>query len=313
MHYHAGAWERDKNWQKNWRHDCLCLRHITFIKIMYINHLSPPIFPASWVSEFGEDRYGLWMAFSYKGVRQVLRWIQPGTFMMGSPEDEGGRYDDEDLHQVTLTQGFWLADTAVTQALWQGVMGNNPGNFKGDNRPVEKVSWNDVQEFIDKLNAIFKGLLDDSIFRLPSEAQWEYACRAGTDTPFNFEGELTLEQVNYRGLWEWESLDDWGDGALQKTVDVKSYPCNNWGLYEMHGNIWEWCRDGWQVNLGKQAVTDPDKAVNPDNPSRVVRGGSCFHFGRFVRSAVRIRNRADFRDNDLGFRLSLGLQVKPDR
>ena len=120
---------------------------------------------------------------------QRFRWIQPGSFVMGSPEEENGRYDDETPHQVNLSQGYWLADTACTQALWQAVMGNNPSQFKGENRPVDSVSWNDVQQFIETLNQQQPGLN----LRLPSEAEWEYACRAGTTGAFNFEGELSLD------------------------------------------------------------------------------------------------------------------------
>ncbi len=171
--------------------------------------------------------------------------------MMGSPEQENGRYDNETQHQVNISQGYWLADTACTQALWQAVMGKNPSDFKGDNRPVESVSWNDVQQFIETLNQHQPGLN----LRLPSEAEWEFACRAGTTGAFNFEGELSLDKVNYSGTWEYES-EQWGEGALQQTAEVKSYPANAWGLHEMHGNIWEWCQD-WYGSYPSQPVTDP--------------------------------------------------------
>ena len=98
---------------------------------MYRNSLSPSVFPVTWASDWGEDQFGLWMAFNLKGVRQAFRWCEPGTFLMGSPEDEPERYDDETLHEVTLTRGFWLADTTVTQELWRAVMGENPSEFKG--------------------------------------------------------------------------------------------------------------------------------------------------------------------------------------
>ena len=269
------------------------------------NHLFPPIFPLSFACEFGEDRYGLYMAFFYKGVKQVFRWIMPGRFMMGSPEDEKGRFEDEDLHEVRLTNGFWLAETTVTQGLWQAVMNHNPSEFKGEHRPVENVSWDDTQEFIKKLNSIFKDLQDGYLFRMPTDAEWEYACRAGTQTAFNFDGELTLEKVNYRGTWD--DYRQYGNGALRETATVKSYPCNDWGLYEMHGNVWEWCQDHWQDNLGKQAVSDP--LITNDSPKRVVRGGSWYDFGQVVRSAYRRRLGAGDRSFNLGFRLSLGLQA----
>ncbi len=273
------------------------------------NHLSPPIFPYPWASDWGEDRYGLWQAFTYKDVRHAFRWIPPGKFNMGSPKSEKDRDDDEDLHEVTLTSGFWLAETTVTQALWQTVVGENPSHFKGDNRPVEKVSWNDTQTFIDKLNQIHP----DLSVRLPWEAEWEYACRAGTQTPFNFEGEIGLDKVNYRGTWEYKE-NEWSDGAKKATIDVKTYPCNGWGLYEMHGNVWEWCEDVWRDHLGKASATNPQGVAGGDQQAgveRVVRGGSWVNNGRDVRSAIRSRNEPDNRDDALGFRLALGLELQP--
>ncbi len=223
--------------------------------------------------------------------------------MMGSPEGEKGRYDDEDLHSVTLSQGFWLAETTVTQALWQAVKSENPSYFKGDNRPVETVSWEDVQAFIERLNQMHPELQT----RLPWEAEWEYACRAESQTPFNFDGELTLAKVNYRGTWE-DKSDKWGEGAKKETAEVKSYPCNDWGLYEMHGNVWEWCEDIRQENLGKEAVCDPWLWQQPldSGAARVVRGGSWGSGGGGVRSAFRGRDAPGDRNRNLGFRLALG-------
>ena len=272
----------------------------------YRNSLSPPVFPYPWASEWGEDRYGLWQAFTYQGIRHAFRWMPPGNFMMGSPEDELGRWEYEGLHSVTLSKGFWLGETTVTQALWQALMSANPSNFKGDNRPVETVSWDDIQGFIERLNQLHSELQT----RLPWEAEWEYACRAGSQTPqtpFNFDGELTLDKVNYRGTWEYKE-GEWGEGALRETAVVKSYPCNAWGLYEMHGNVWEWCQDNWQENLGKEAVCDPwlrQQSLVPDS-ARVVRGGSWNSDGRNVRSAHRVRGTPGIRFYGLGFRLALG-------
>ena len=268
------------------------------------NHLSPPIFPYAWASDWGEDRYGLWQAFTYKDVRHAFRWIQPGTFQMGSPETEKGRYHNEVLHQVTLSKGFWMAETPVTQALWQAVMGDNPSSFKGEKRPVEQVSWNDAQAFITKLNQVHPNLN----VCLPTEAQWEYACRAGTQTPFNFSGELTLEKVNYRGTWEWEGADKWIVSARQQTTDVASYPSNAWGLYDMHGNVWEWCQNAWQEILSPTPVTDLENVAGIDQAGvgRVIRGGSWDSDGRYCRSAYRRRGGLDDSLNLLGFRLLLG-------
>jgi len=269
----------------------------------YPINLCPPVFPYPWASDWGEDNYGLWQAFTLNGIRQAFRWIPPGSFMMGSPDTEQGRWDAEDLHDVTLRLGFWLAETTVTQALWQAVMDSNPSAFIGENRPVENVSWEDVQNFTQQLQQKLPNLYT----RLPWEAEWEYACRAGTQTSFNFAGELTLAKVNYRGTWEYQT-NEWGEGAKRETADVKSYPCNAWGLYEMHGNVWEWCEDNWLQHLGNEAISDPwQLSVNTAKDAyRVVRGGSWNFYGRNVRSAYRYRFAPDFRINFLGFRLALG-------
>ena len=141
----------------------------------------PDPFPPAWASEWEEDsEWGLAATLNLKGVKQTFRWIQPGTFLMGSPEGEVDREKDETQHQVTLTRGYWLADTACTQALWRAVMGDDPSRFKDDaTNPVEQVSWDDVQTFLKRLNVLVPGF--DS--GLPSDAQWEHSCRAGTSTP----------------------------------------------------------------------------------------------------------------------------------
>jgi len=264
---------------------------------------SPPVFPYAWASAWGEDRYGLWMALDFQGVRYVFRWILPGSFWMGSPDDEKGRFDDEDRHRVKLSKGFWLGETTVTQALWKAVMGDDPSHFKGENLPVEKISWDDAQNFIKQLNHFHPALSA----RLPCEAEWEYACRAGTETSFSFGNDVNVEQVNYRGIWEWKA-DEWADEARQTTVAVKNYPSNDWGLYEMHGNVWEWCADVWQEHLGVEAVVDlwERQIESGAGARRVVRGGSWDSVGRNVRSAIRSRCEPDFRSLNLGFRLALG-------
>ena len=274
----------------------------------YRNHLSPPVFPYAWASDWGEDRYGLWQAFTYKDVRHAFRWIQPGTFLIGSPESEKGRYDDEVQHQVTLSQGFWMAETTATQALWQAVMGENPSHFKGDNLPVEQVSWDDTQAFITKLNQVHP----DLNVCLPTEEQWEYACRAGTTTPFSFGDNVTPEQVNYDGNYFYAN----GEKGLyrEKTALVKSLPATPWGLYEMHGNVWEWCQDVWQENLSAAPITDPEGVAggDPTGVGRVVRGGSWNAGGGDCRSASRVGLGSGVRDYDVGFRLLLGQPPHPN-
>jgi len=262
--------------------------------------LLPQSFPAAWASEWGEDRIGLFIVLVYKGVRQVFRWIPPGTFQMGSPKNEVDRYEHEIQQAVTLTEGYWLADSACTQALWTAVMGVNPSRFQDNqNNPVENVSWDDARQFIERLNCNFT----DLEARLPTEAEWEYACRAGTDTPFSFGHNITPDQVNYNGNYPYAG----GVKGMyrEKTVPVKSLPANRWGLYEMHGNVLEWCAD-WFGDYAAEAAVNP---VGPVEGSyRVLRGGSWYYNGRLVRSANRLRYVPVYRDGIIGFRLALGQQ-----
>ncbi|BCG65825.1 MAG: formylglycine-generating enzyme [Methyloprofundus sp.] len=258
----------------------------------------------TWAESGGRDQYGIYADINVKGVELRMRWIEPGTFLMGSPENEAERHSWENQHQVTLTQGYWLADSTVTQELWVAVMGENPSHFKGDNLPVERVSWENAQTFITKLNKL-QPLLH---LCLPSEAQWEYACRAGTVTPFYFGDNISPEQVNYDGT---EPYAKGKEGEYrQQTVPVKSLVVNSWGLYEMHGNVWEWCQDTWQAHLTESAL---DPLVVDSSDSRVVRGGSWNYFGWFVRSAMRSLNSPAKRFSNTGFRLARGHQAQPDR
>jgi formylglycine-generating enzyme required for sulfatase activity len=261
-----------------------------------------------WAEAYGLDEYGLYADWSVRGVTQRMRWIAPGRFMMGSPESEPDHLDNETLHAVLLTRGFWLADTACTQALWQAVTGKNPSSRRGEEHPVENVSWNDIQAFLQRLNTVVTG----EEFRLPTEAEWEYACRAGTTTPFWFGEQITSEQVNY------------GYGS-RGTVPVKALLCNNWGLYQMHSNVWEWCQD-WYAEY---AVAPADAAaeipglnaehavVDPIGPaaggSRVLRGGGWIDHGRGARSARRFAFQPGFRHGFRGFRLARGQASPADK
>ena len=263
----------------------------------------PDNFPASWASGWGEDPYGLWMTFNYKGVRHLFRWCEPGTFLMGSPVDEPERESwdvgNETQHQVTLTRGFWIAETPVTQALWEIFMGDNPSSFKGAELPVDSVNWDDAQRFINKLN----GMKPELQLCLPTEAQWEYACRAGTTTPFYFGDNITTDQVNYDGNY---SYNKGRKGEYrERTVEVKSLPPNAWGLYQMHGNVWEWCQDWYETQYPSQLVTDPQEAVS--GTGRVLRGGSWIGYGSYCRSAYRYRIGPALRRSYIGFRLALAL------
>ena len=168
-----------------------------------------------WASESGMDIYGLWAEFTVNQVTQRMRWIPPGEFQMGSPEDEPERNHDEMLHHVTLTEGYWLADTTCTQALWESVMGSNPSEFKGPDRPVETVSWDEVKQFIEMLNVKVPGLQCG----LPSEAQWEYAARAGSQGAFWWGSALSQEQANYYGNYPY--VDGEKGQYRKETVPVK--------------------------------------------------------------------------------------------
>ncbi|MFW5397580.1 MAG: formylglycine-generating enzyme [Candidatus Accumulibacter regalis] len=253
-----------------------------------------------WASAAGQDAYGQFAEIEVANIVQRFRWMMPGRFLMGSPAGEAVRYEDERQHEVTLSRGFWLADTACTQALWQAVTGNNLSHFKNDPKlPVENVSWNDVQGFLEQLNRRLPGLAA----RLPSEAEWEYACRAGTTTPFSFGENITAEQVNYDGNHPYAA----GAKGLyrQKTVPVGSLPPNPWGLYEMHGNVWEWCTDCYG-DYPTALQVDPTGPQTGDD--RVLRGGSWDFNGRSARCAYRFRNEPDYRFNDFGFRFAPGHQ-----
>jgi len=203
--------------------------------------------------------------------------IPPGTFLMGSLPTEEERRDDETQHQVTLTKGFLLGVYPVTQAQWRAVMWNNPSYFKGDDRPVEQVSWEDCQEFCQKLSK-----REDKRYRLATEAQWEYACRAGTTTPFYFGETISTDQANYDGSLVYGKGKPGED--RQQTTAVGGFPPNAWGMFDMHGNVWEWCADGYR-NYERGDIIDP---IGPSSGERrVLRGGAWgFHPGK-CRSAYR--------------------------
>ncbi len=252
---------------------------------------------ASWADRSGRDRYGLYADIEIAGVTQRLRWVAPGSFLMGSPEDEPERHDDETQHEVQLTRGFWLADTACTQDLWQAVMAANPSRFEGAQRPVDSVSWDDCQRFLKRVNERRPELA----LRLPTEAEWEYACRAGTSSPFSFGETITTEQVNYDGNLPYAGA---AEGQYrERTVEVKELPANPSGLYQMHGNVWEWCAD-WRAAYPPGRSVDPKGP--PDGSERVLRGGSWIDYARHARSAYRIAFRPEYRYDRFGLRFARG-------
>ena len=246
-----------------------------------------------WVSDFGRDDYGLWCEFQvprHDGqgvVIQRMRWINPGTFMMGSPEEEIGRSLNESQHRVTLTYGYWMADTQVTQELWMGVSGGeNPSRFKGETNPVEKVSWDNCQGWISKLGEHHKSLK----ITLPTEAQWEYACRAGSMIAYCF-GDDPKELPKYG--W-------FNENSNNSTHPVKECQPNDWGLYDMHGNVWEFCSDRYSVY---EKITPLDPTGPATGTRRVVRGGSWFNPAGDLRSACRFKYLLRLQRSHVGFRL----------
>jgi uncharacterized protein (TIGR02996 family) len=241
--------------------------------------------------------------------------IPPGSFLMGSPDSEQGRDDDEgSVHEVAITQPFYLGVHPVTQAQWRAVMDNNPswfcssggaGSVKGMNTdfPVERVSWEDVTDFLKKLSALEKEREAGRKYRLPSEAEWEYACRGGAYTyqTFHFGNSLSSTQANFDGRYPYGVV---GKGPyLQRTCAVGSYPANAFGLWDMHGNVWEWCSDWYDEH--SYAKSPPADPPGPSTGSyRVIRGGGWNSSGVFCRCARRSRHSPRDRDFSVGFRVA---------
>ncbi len=271
-----------------------------------------------------------------------FNYIPAGHFMMGSPENEVGRFESERLHKVILTKGFYMQITHVTVGQWrrfveitgyktqaevengayatrlgkdgdkyEDIYWDNPGYEQEEDYPVSCISWVDVQIFIRWLNQ-----QEDAIYRLPTEAEWEYSCRAGTTTTFHFGDEITTELANHldRGIADYQknyhlaALDP--DAALDlRPGSVASFAPNPWGLYDMHGNLWEWCQDRCRVYLEKEyfwvdtcldGIKDP---VSENGPLRMARGGSWNYYPTFCRSAHCIAYDENESYNHLGFRI----------
>jgi formylglycine-generating enzyme required for sulfatase activity len=232
----------------------------------------------------GEDRFGRWAAVMIAGVEMRFRYCVPGRFLMGSPQSEFGRSNDEGpVHEVVFTRGFWMAEVPVTQRLWEAVAGSNPSEFKTADRPVEYVRWSDCDGWLRKANSMTGGLN----LRFPTEAEWEYAARAGTAGP------------------RYGDLDAiaWHRGnSAAETHEVKSKKANEWGLHDMLGNVWEWCSD-WHGQYPTGRVTGPKGRSS--GSYRVIRGGSWDSVAGDVRSAGRFGNHPGYRRSSLGFRPAL--------
>lgn len=255
------------------------------------------------------------------GVTVEMIAIPGGTFTMGAPTSEAESSDNErPQHRVTI-QPFFMGKYAATQAQWKAVaklpkikydLNSDPSRFKGNNRPVEQVSWREAVEFCARLSKKTR-----RNYRLPSEAEWEYACRAGTTTPFHFGETITTDQVNYNGNYTYGNSPQ-GE-YRQETIDVGSFPPNGFGLYQMHGNVWEWCADPWHGNYEKaptdgsvwdekyndnryQNSTDLLTKSGNDNRNRLLRGGSWVGIPRYCRSALRVDRAPGTRYVSLGFR-----------
>ncbi|WP_253188509.1 SUMF1/EgtB/PvdO family nonheme iron enzyme [Leptolyngbya sp. 'hensonii'] len=248
-----------------------------------------------------------------EGVTLELVPIPGGTFLMGSPDEDDSSYDDErPAHEVTVS-GFWMGKFPVTQAQYAAIMGRNPATFQvnGAHRPVETVSWRNAVEFCDRLSQ-----RTGQEFRLPTEAEWEYACRAGTTTPFHFGRTITTDLANYRGTdWDYGGKiysGSFGQGPKgiyrQQTTVVGTFPPNAFGLYDLHGNVWEWCADHWHEDYTEK----PDALKSDGNTPwetaqtvsrRALRGGSWNYLPRNCRSAFRYPNAPDVRYDFVGFRV----------
>jgi len=252
--------------------------------------------------------------------------IPPGRFLMGSPADEPGRYDDEGPHHEVQLQEFFLSQTPITQAQWRAVAQwqrqehedgdlwpealdpdpvsnlDDAERFAGEQRPVVNVSWHDAMAFCQRLR-----LRTGKNYTLPSEAQWEYACRAGTITPFHFGDTISTKLANYNGS------EVYGDGEKgdyrQQTTDVLSFPANAWGLHDMHGNVWEWCADHWHDNYegapkdGSAWIDEEAKENKNETKRRLLRGGSWGAHPASCRSAFRNIYLPAYRLYSVGFRV----------
>ncbi|MBE9143136.1 formylglycine-generating enzyme family protein [Planktothrix mougeotii] len=225
--------------------------------------------------------------------------VPKGTFIMGSPSDEVGHLSSEEpLRQVKFKKSFYMSRSPITQEQWETVMGYNPSTFKGQNLPVETVSWKEAQKFCNELSK-----QTGREYRLPSEAEWEYACRAGRSTPFYFGDDISPTQANYDTHYSYKSKQSDGKYEGQTTpVGVENFPANQFGLEDMHGNVWEWCSDSWHDNYDR-TPTDGTPYTSGVNEQAVIRGGAWHSFPSRCRSAAREEMWKKVKSNRIGFRV----------
>ncbi len=216
------------------------------------------------------------------GAKMEMIWCAPGKFKMGSPADEVGRISNEARHNVSLTKGFWLGKYEVTQVQWESVMRSNNSRFRDGNKPVENISWLDCEAFVRRVNTVLGG-----VARLPTEAEWEYACRAGSDAPFAGSG-IVSEMAWYDTNSEYQ------------THEVGRNKPNSWGFYDMHGNVLEWCAD-WFAETKGDAV---DPKGPPSGSFKILRGGCWFFYESDCRCAYRLKREPNLRNCIFGFRLA---------
>lgn len=240
----------------------------------------PATFPYPCTAAYGRDRFGVWQTVVVAGVAQMFRWVPPGRFLMGSPAEEVDRDGDELQREVRLTRGFWLADTACTQALWIALVDHNPSECQGNARPVEQVSFARVGAFLH----CWRLLCPEFAVRLPSEAEWEYACRAGTTTAFSFGETILTDQANYDDDFLYPVIGAKSQ-TRRETVPVKTLPANPWGLYEMHGNVNDWCADRYGAYDVEDRVDPTGLAVGT---MRFMRGRGFWHGAGICRAARRL-------------------------
>jgi len=236
----------------------------------------------------------------WKNLAEQWVWVEPGSFLMGSPDAESGREPDESpQHEVTFSKGFYIGKSPITNGQWESVMGIRSGEdvskrSLSETCPAVFISWNDVQEFLSRINQI-----DERInYRLPSEAEWEYSCRAGTDTMWSFG-----EDRHALGDYAWY-IDSESDVENQNACEVGVKKPNPWGLHDMHGNVWEWCNDAYDYDYYSISPSnDPTGPKSDSNSPRVARGGYFRYFTRHSRSASRNARNPDERHRVIGARL----------